>query len=158
MQGICTNIRVPGLLQSEEAMTRDMNALSITLLGTDDSIALPSTDGQDGTLDKLNYPYPWMSNHDDSDDSEGSQLSVIDEDLTVRYSRLQAEARTLMQAHIVLTIHTLTQYNLPMHSALRLAAWFDKLYYSWTNGSNTLISNLYIGTHIPDWLSRTWRQ
>ena len=45
---------------------------------------------------------------DDSDDSESSQLSVIDEDLTVRYSRLRAEARTLMQAHIVLTIHTLT--------------------------------------------------
>jgi hypothetical protein len=92
--GIYTNIRAPVLLQSEEAMTRDMNALSITLLGTADSIALPSTDGQDGTLDKLNSPCPWMS--DDSDDNEGSQLSVIDEDLTVRYSRLRAEARTLM--------------------------------------------------------------
>jgi len=58
MQSIYTNIRAPGLLQSEEARTRDMNALSITLLRTADSIALPSTNGQDGTLDELKFSLP----------------------------------------------------------------------------------------------------
>ena len=38
-----------------------------------------------------------------------------------------------MQAHIVLDIHTLTQYNLSMPSAL--AVWFDNLCDSWTNSS-----------------------
>ena len=61
-------------------MTRGLHALSIdntTSLGTADSTEALSTDGQGETL-----------------------LSVIDEDLSARYSRLRAEARILMQAHI----------------------------------------------------------
>ena len=95
-------------------MTHGFHALLIdntTFLETADIIAPLSTDGQGETL-----------------------LTVIDEDLSARYSRLRAEARMLMQAHIVLDIHTLTQYNLSMHSAL--AAWFDNLCDSWTNSSS----------------------
>lgn len=62
----------------EDAMLYVMNAFSIdndstTLLGTADSIAQPSTDGQGETLDELNSPCPWMSN--DNDDNENTQLS-----------------------------------------------------------------------------------
>ena len=79
-------------------MTRGLHALSIdntTSLRTADSAEALSTDGQGETL-----------------------LSVVDEDLSARYSRFRTEARILMQAHIILDIHTLTQYNLSMHSVV----------------------------------------
>ena len=70
---------------------------------------------------------------DDGDDNESSRLSVADDDLSARYSRRRSDARILMQAHTFLDIHTLTQYNLSMHSAP--AAWFDNLCDSWSNSS-----------------------
>ena len=39
-----------------------------------------------------------------------------------------------MQAHIVLDIHTLTQYNLAMHRAI--VFWFGNLCDDWTNSSD----------------------
>ena len=109
-------------VNNEDDMTRDFHALSMdntTLLGTADSIALPSTDGQGETLEELNSPCPWTGDayhSDDSVDTWTSELPVIYEDVSVQYARLRVEARLLMQAHIVFNIHTLTQCILSMHS------------------------------------------
>ena len=82
-----------------------------------------------------------------TDDSETSRLPVIDEDLSMRYSRLRAEARMLFQAHIVLDIHALTQYTLSMHYVV--AAWFDNLCYSWTNSNGAEFLSSSIDDQMP---------
>ena len=52
-----------------------------------------------------------------------------------------------MQAHIILDIHTLTQYNLSMHSAL--AVWFHNLCNSWINSSGAEFQSSSSDDDIP---------
>ena len=66
-------------MNNEDDMTRDFHALSMdntTLLGTADSIALPSTDGQGETLEELDSTCPWIGDPYHSDDEVPGLINV----------------------------------------------------------------------------------